>query len=252
MINHISRICLWRFFQVAPSGIVNLYLRTGLSRRIKCRQPCRLFICRIRDVLRSIQLHDHVGTGHFLCMKPNIFRRCRFKGQMVILQIIFSHIHMESIRRQKMKRFTFLFSPLIFLSCFRLDDSRQLHLFLDFHKICFRFRHFQTVLQRKQMIQTFFAFLYQRKGCFIRTFQFIIFVKVSVRIFKRSKRFIQRNRNLLVSIIVNDFYTLLSLLCLIAICLEQFSVHSVFFPFFCILKLLCLNIIFFRCPFDRR
>ena len=81
-------------------------------------------------------LYHHMGAGHAFCMEPPVVSRGKFKGQLIVLIIIFSHVHMESVRGNIVEGSAFylcLFIPTPFF-----DIAEFYQFLLNLNQIVFR------------------------------------------------------------------------------------------------------------------
>lgn len=90
-------------FQVLFLGIIDLHFRRLTSLGIESRKPCSLLKGAIRQFL-SVGFHDHMAARLSLRMEPPVVPGRKFKGKLVVLKIILSHINVKPVGRAVVER----------------------------------------------------------------------------------------------------------------------------------------------------
>ena len=76
--------------------IIDLYLGRGPAAGIIGGQPSGFLKGPVRELF-VVAFYDDMGSGHFLGVEPPVISCGKFKGQFVILLIVFSHIDMVAV-----------------------------------------------------------------------------------------------------------------------------------------------------------
>ena len=131
--------------------VINLYLGSRVSLGIPGCQASCLFKGAVRK-FSVFGTDNHMGTGHFFRMEPPVISGCELESQLIILEIVFSHIDIKTVTGYVVERFGFRLGFLAFFVCVvTLDIAVFGKLFLDLGKIAFRSGDIQGIGDGLQM-----------------------------------------------------------------------------------------------------
>ena len=109
----------------------------------------------LKDAVRQFVVagfYDDVGAGHSFGVKPPVISGCELESQLIILEIVFSHIDIKTVTGYVVERFGFRLGFLAFFVCVVTFDIAVLsELFLDLGKVTFRSGDIQSIGDRFQM-----------------------------------------------------------------------------------------------------
>ena len=112
--------------------IVNLYFFSAAHAGIVSREPAGVLEYGIGHLLAR-GFDDDMGAGGVFDMEPPVVACGKMEGELVILQIVFSHIHMIAIAGEIMERRVFYFHLLF--GKFPAHIAGADELFLDFGQV---------------------------------------------------------------------------------------------------------------------
>ena len=107
--NIVAEDCHW--FEMARAGVWytdNIAVRRALIQAPKNFRRCKgleLTDVTFTHAEETLWSCDDMGTRHLLSMEPHIPTICEFKCELIVLDIILAHIHMESIAGYVVQRF---------------------------------------------------------------------------------------------------------------------------------------------------
>ena len=79
-----------------------------------------------------------MGARHFFCMEPPVIACGKLKGQLIILEVVFSNVDIKTVTGYIVERFGFSLGFLVFFVCVvAFDISIFSQLFLDLGKVTF-------------------------------------------------------------------------------------------------------------------
>ena len=131
--------------------IIDLYLGS----RVPFGVPGCQASCFFEGTVRKFTIFgadDHMGTSHLLCMEPPVISGCKLESQLIILEIVFSHIDIKTVTGYVVERFGFRLGFLaFFVSVVTFDIAVLSELFLDLGKVTFGSGDIQSIGDRFQM-----------------------------------------------------------------------------------------------------
>ena len=126
-------------------------------------------------------LYHHMGAGGSLGVEPPVVAGGKFKGQFIVLEIIFSHIDIVTVGGAVMEGAggdLYLFPRIL-----SADIAGICLFFLHLYQILLRVCQILEGLDRFQLIQICFCLLNQFGQRFIGSFQLAVFIKIPLGIF---------------------------------------------------------------------
>ena len=174
-------------------------------------------------------------AGHLFGVEPPVVAGGEFKGQFIILIIIFSHINVKSITADIVIGSAGNF--LLFPSAFSADVTAFCQLLFYLSQIFLVEGDIQSSRNGFQMIDLCPDFLCQGGKRFKSTFHFAVFIEIPFCVLRGSHCGIQRNHHRFIGIIVQGFQGGRAGLGTITVGIQQFSVDTVRFFLFRILYL---------------
>ena len=88
VIDHKTGFCPAGFFHVLFLDIVDLHLFLIPAFGVIGSKARRLLESAVGKLLRIVELYHNVGAGDFFGMEPPVIPRGKFKGQIVVLEIV--------------------------------------------------------------------------------------------------------------------------------------------------------------------
>ena len=225
--------------------IIDLYLGSRVSFGVPGCQAACFFEGTVRK-FTVFGADDHMGTSHLLCMEPPVISGCKLESQLIILEIVFSHIDIKTVTGYVVERFGFRLGFLAFFVCVVTFDIAVLsELFLDLGKVTFRSGDIQSIGDRFQMRDLTFRICDLFCDGFLCTLQLSVFIKIFLGILCRSQCRVKRDSDLLVGVIVQCLKGSAAFLKPVSVGVDQFTVDLEFIFFCSIIQLLFLDVVFF-------
>ncbi len=191
----------------------------------------------------AVCFHDDVGAGHVFGVEPPVVAGCHLEGELFILQVIFSHIHVVAVAADIMEGPAGDFGT--FLSALPADVAAFDQLLLDLDQVLLLLGDIQRGADGFQMLDFRVYLLCQLGEGFKGAFQLIILFKIFFCVFLSGQLCVQRDGNCFAGIVVDRLQRFVPGDSAGAIGVQQLSVNAVFVPLFRILHLLHLQVIFF-------
>ncbi len=136
IVDHKSRFGSARFFDILLFRVVDLHFRLSSASGIMGGEPCSFLESGIGQ-LCAVRADNHMGAGLSFGVEPPVVPHSEFKGQFIVLEIIFSDIHMKTVAADIVKRSAG--DLFFFCTTFSADVACRNQFFLDLHEIGFLF-----------------------------------------------------------------------------------------------------------------
>ena len=114
----------------------------------------------------SFGTHNHMGAGNLLRMKPPIAASGQLEGQLVVLEVVFPDIDMETIFCDKVQGLAFFGLPLLFAGAF-FRVAGLVELASDIPKVGFAVGDSDGVLDGGEMRDRLFGFCKLSRNCLL-------------------------------------------------------------------------------------
>ena len=170
-----------------------------------------------------------MGAGDSFGVEPPVAAGGEFEGELVVLEIIFSHIDMEAVAAYIVER---LASDFNFFTAASSADIAAFHqLFTDLYEILLLHGDIQCGKDGFQMGDFFFYLHGQLRERFVGPLHLSVFIKVFFSILLRRERGVKRYDNRLPVIVVYGFQRLCAGSHVIAVSVQKLAVDLIGIPF---------------------
>ena len=183
-----------------------------------------------------------MGARHLFGMEPPVISCGKFKGQLIILVVVFSHINIVSIAGNIVEGFGFhLHFGTFFVSVVALYIAVFHQLFLDLGKVALLSGNVQGIGDGFQMFDLAGGVCNLNLQSFLSTFQLTVTIEILLGILLRSQGRIKRNGDFFSIIIVHSLKGFTAFFQTVAVGVDQFAVNLVFVLFLSVFHLLLLK-----------
>ena len=185
-------------------NIINFHFFLSASLGVVGSQTAGFFKGSVGKFFCAFGFDDYMRAWSVLGVEPPVITSCKFKGQFIVLIIVFAYIHMEAVTADIVEGLTCDFHFLI--AAFTVDIAAFNQLFLNLSQIFFQKCNIQRILNGFQMVDFFLYFQGQLGKCFIGTLQLAVFVKILLGIFRGSQLWVKGNGNHFICVIIQCFH----------------------------------------------